>query len=97
MPLDTCTSALALRSSQEMATRVETHDPSLSVVDAARYLNLSVSFMNKARCFGTGPRFCKLQRRVVYRQSDLNAWRDQCAFASTSQYPQRDTDSVDPR
>ena len=87
MPLDTRTSALALRSSQETATPAETRDPSLSVIDAARYLNLSVSFLNKARCFGTGPRFCKLQRRVVYRQSDLNAWRDQRAFASTSQYP----------
>ena len=92
MPLDTRTSALALRSSQEMAPLVETHDPSLSVIDAARYLNLSVSFLNKARCFGTGPRFRKLSRRVTYRQSDLNAWRDQRAFASTSQYPRQDVD-----
>jgi predicted DNA-binding transcriptional regulator AlpA len=91
MPLDTYTSALALRNSQEMARPPETHDPSLSVVDAARYLNLSVSFLNKARCFGTGPRYVKCGlRRVAYRQSDLNAWRDQRAFASTSQYPQRD-------
>jgi predicted DNA-binding transcriptional regulator AlpA len=87
MTLNTSTSALAPRNSHIPAA---TYDPSLSVADAARYLNLSVSFLNKARSFGTGPRFCKLQHRVVYRQSDLDAWRDQRAFASTSQYAQRD-------
>jgi len=63
-------------------------DVSYAVGDAARYLGLSLSCLNKWRCYGTGPRFCKLGRRVVYRQSDLDAWREQNVHCSTSQYLQ---------
>ena len=66
----------------------EVLDISYAVADAARYLGISRSCLNKWRCYGTGPRFCKLGRRVVYRQSDLDAWREQNACSSTSEYPQ---------
>ena len=65
----------------------EVLDISFTVPEAARYLRLSVSFLNKGRCYGTGPRFCKLgRRRVVYRKSDLDKWREENLHVSTSQY-----------
>lgn len=62
---------------------------SLAPADAAEYLGSSASWLAKRRCYGGGPRFCKLGRRVTYRLSDLDAWREQNACHSTSEYPQR--------
>ena len=64
----------------------EVLDVSYAVAEAARYLGLSRSCLNKWRCYGTGPRFCKLGRRVVYRKSDLEKWREENLRISTSQY-----------
>lgn len=64
----------------------EVLDVSYAVAEAARYLGLSCSCLNKWRCYGTGPRFCKLGRRVVYRKSDLEKWREENLRISTSQY-----------
>ena len=64
-------------------------DIALPQLDAARYLGLSESFLAKSRCYGSGPRYCKLGRRVTYRKSDLDVWREERVYASTSQYPQR--------
>ena len=64
-------------------------DVSYTPSDAARYLALSQSFLAKLRCYGSGPRYCKLGRRVAYRKSDLDAWREERVYASTSEYPQR--------
>jgi predicted DNA-binding transcriptional regulator AlpA len=57
----------------------------LTVEDAARYVGLSVSFMNRARLHGDGPVFLKLGRRVVYDRSDLDAWLASRRRTSTSQ------------
>lgn len=46
----------------------------LSVHEAAKYLNLSVSTMNKARGTGDSPRFAKIGRRVVYQREHLDAF-----------------------
>lgn len=47
------------------------------VKQAAFYLNVSDSFLNKARLNGTGPDFIRLgSRNVKYRVADLNVWRD---------------------
>jgi len=43
-----------------------------SVRDTAVYLGVSVSTLNKWRVFGNGPRFCRLGRRVAYRQKDID-------------------------
>ena len=44
----------------------------LTVVQAATYLGLAVSTLNKWRCHGGGPVFIKLGRAVRYRQEDLD-------------------------
>lgn len=41
---------------------------------AASIVGLSESTLAKLRLYGSGPVYCKLGRRVVYRVSDLEAW-----------------------
>lgn len=57
----------------------------LTVEQAAEYLTVSVSYLNKLRVRGDGPAFCKLGRGVRYRLSDLQAWVDANRFGSTSE------------
>lgn len=52
---------------------------------AANYVGLSVPTLQKKRSNGDGPRFLKLGRSVRYRLSDLDAWLDAAAVASTSE------------
>ena len=52
--------------------------------DAAVFLGLSGRTLEKHRTYGTGPRYSKLGGRVVYRMSDLQAWAEFGARASTS-------------
>jgi excisionase family DNA binding protein len=50
-------------------------DPLFSVKQAADYLGVSVSSLDRWRCYGTGPRFVKVGRKVVrYRRSALDAF-----------------------
>jgi excisionase family DNA binding protein len=56
----------------------------LSTKEAARYLNVSVSFLAKARVSGTGPRYSKLRRLVRYHVDDLDAYRKVNEKTSTS-------------
>jgi len=53
--------------------------------EAAAYLGVSSSYVNKLRCVGGGPRYAKIGRRVTYRVSDLDAWREKYLVMSTSQ------------
>ncbi|MFC6486942.1 helix-turn-helix transcriptional regulator [Nitratireductor sp. GCM10026969] len=46
----------------------------IRVKEAATYLGLSKSTLDKLRCFGGGPRYFKLGRAVVYSTDDLDAW-----------------------
>jgi predicted DNA-binding transcriptional regulator AlpA len=46
----------------------------LDVDQVAEYLRLSASNLNKRRVAGTGPRYSKLGRRVIYLRTDLDAW-----------------------
>lgn len=55
----------------------------MRVKQAAHYLGLSKSTLDKLRCFGGGPRYFKLGRAVVYEASDLETWKAQRARAST--------------
>lgn len=57
----------------------------LPVEEAAGYLGLSASYLNKLRGFGGGPAYHKLGRRVLYRRSDLEQWLNGRRFESTSQ------------
>jgi excisionase family DNA binding protein len=56
----------------------------LNVREAAHYLGLSVSTLNKMR-LGSGPRYLKFGRRVLYDQRDLEEWAAQCVRKHTSQ------------
>lgn len=46
----------------------------IRVREAADYVGLSKSTLDKLRCYGTGPVYFKLGRAVVYRTSDLDDW-----------------------
>lgn len=46
----------------------------IRVREAADYVGLSKSTLDKLRCYGTGPVYFKLGRAVVYRKSDLDDW-----------------------
>lgn len=46
----------------------------LRVLKAAEYVGLSKSTLDKLRCYGTGPRYIKLGRAVVYSTADLDDW-----------------------
>lgn len=53
---------------------------------AADYLGSSASTLNKLRCYGGGPKFIKIGKKVVYDQADLDAWMAARKRASTSEY-----------
>ena len=57
----------------------------LSVQEAARFLGLSVSTLNKMRLSGTGPCFLKLGRRVLHDVRDLESWATDRKRSSTSE------------
>lgn len=45
---------------------------------AALYLGVSASFLNKARCDGSGPAFLKIGSCVRYRREDLDSYLADC-------------------
>lgn len=49
-------------------------DPLYSTPEAAPYLGMSESWLTKANVYGTGPKFVKIGRKVLYRKSDLDAF-----------------------
>ena len=58
--------------------------PRVNVDDAATYIGLSASTLNKLRVFGGGPVFLKIGRRVAYDVADLDAWLQSKRRRSTS-------------
>ena len=61
------------------------HECALPVREAANYLGLSISTLNKLRCSGGGPPFLKLGRAVRYSPDDLKEWLDSRRVRSTSE------------
>lgn len=57
----------------------------LDVPEAAEYLGLSISTLNKWRCYGEGPVFVKMGRAIRYRISDLDTYIERRIFSSTSE------------
>ncbi|MEW6596787.1 MAG: helix-turn-helix domain-containing protein [Pseudomonadota bacterium] len=57
-----------------------------TVSEAAQWLKLSESFLNKARLTGLGPPYVRLGRAVRYRHEDLEAWAAERITGSTSEY-----------
>jgi excisionase family DNA binding protein len=57
----------------------------LRTADAARYLSLAESTLEKLRVYGGGPTFVRLGTRAVrYRREDLDSWLAAGACRSTS-------------
>ncbi|MBL0407531.1 helix-turn-helix domain-containing protein [Microvirga aerilata] len=58
----------------------------LNTREAASYLKVSASLLNKLRLTGGGPPYMKLgPKRVVYDVGDLNAWMCRKRFVSEFQ------------
>lgn len=58
----------------------------MTVQDASEFLGLSVSTLNKWRCYGKGPVFLKLGRVIRYRKEDLETYIEERLKSSTSAY-----------
>ncbi len=52
--------------------------------EAANLLRLSARTLERWRVEGTGPRFRRVGRRIVYSKVDLESWADGRCFTSTS-------------
>lgn len=59
--------------------------PFLTNDEAASYLKLAARSLEKFRVQGTGPRYVKAGRRVLYRRDDLDAWAAARLRGSTSE------------
>lgn len=59
----------------------------LRTAQAAAYLNLSKSTLEKLRLAGGGPRYAKLGKICTYTVVDLDAWADARLRSSTSESP----------
>jgi predicted DNA-binding transcriptional regulator AlpA len=57
-----------------MMTAAASATRKLSVKEAAAYLSLSKSWLDKRRLDGNGPAYLKLGRRVAYDVADLENW-----------------------
>ena len=57
----------------------------LTNTEAADFLKLSPRTLEKLRVLGTGPRFRKFGRRVVYDVADLVSWSNERVFDNTAQ------------
>ena len=63
--------------------------------EAARYIGVAVSTLAKMRCWGGGPEFLKLGRKVAYERKPLDDWKSQRRAQNTSdadRLPRRLTD-----
>jgi len=60
-------------------------DPLLHPKEAARILNVSISWLAKSRLSGTGPRFVKIGRAVRYLESSLREYIKGRTRGSTSE------------
>jgi hypothetical protein len=53
--------------------------------EAAIALRCSERTLERLRCSGTGPRYVKITRRILYRECDLEAWLTARLTGSTSE------------
>jgi excisionase family DNA binding protein len=59
----------------------------LTVAEAAKYLRVSKSFLDKSRVSGGGPEFIRIgKRKILYRTSALDLWANARRYNSTSEY-----------
>jgi len=58
----------------------------LTTREAAQLSGLSVSYLNKLRCFGGGSPYLKVGRKCIYRRDQFEAWLAKHQYGSTSEY-----------
>ena len=59
----------------------------LTPLEAATYLRVSKSYLDKLRVYGGGPKFLRPgKRKILYRKSELDVWAADRTFTSTSEY-----------
>jgi excisionase family DNA binding protein len=58
----------------------------LTPKQAAAFLRVSKSYLDKLRVYGGGPKFLRFGRKILYRRSELDLWAEQRSFSSTSEY-----------
>jgi len=68
----------------QTTTQTKTTAVVMTVTQAAEYLGLAVSTLNKWRCHGGGPIFIKMGRAVRYRVEDLETYINSASRSSTS-------------
>lgn len=62
------------------------NSPFLTEDDAAEWLNISVRTLQRMRAEGSGPKFTKMGRRVLYNRAHVESWLETRCFTSTSEY-----------
>jgi predicted DNA-binding transcriptional regulator AlpA len=73
-----------------MPTEHVAKSPLLRTPDAARYLGLSTSLLEKLRQRGEGPTYVKIGRAIVYDPCDLDDWIDRNKVPPCESRPPRD-------
>ena len=68
-----------------MGESIRTFHGKLTTPQAAGFLGLGVSSLEKLRVTGGGPAFLKIGRRVVYDARDLERWLAKHRHSSTSE------------
>lgn len=63
---------------------LNSHRRKMPTPDAAAYLGIGVSTLNKMRVLGGGPQFIAIGTRVVYDPADLDDWCADKKRTSTS-------------
>lgn len=63
---------------------IASQHPLRNNTDAAAYLGLGASTLEKLRMTGKGPVYLKIGRRCLYAQHDLDAWLAQHRRISTT-------------
>lgn len=64
----------------------------LNTEETAEILRVSPRTLERLRALGTGPKYRKpggLRSRVLYRVEDVEAWVENAAYSSTSEYRAR--------
>lgn len=79
-----CFAVSKRRNEKEIDMQNATSLTVMTVQQAAEYLGLAVSTLNKWRCLGDGPAFMKMGRAVRYRITDLDQFMIDTMSVSTS-------------
>jgi predicted DNA-binding transcriptional regulator AlpA len=61
------------------------HESYLAQREVARILKLAIRTLERHRRNGTGPRFIRAGRRILYRPCEIEAWLAARTFVSTAE------------